>query len=373
MCLLQACDAARHLALDLAPARMKHVAGGALCTVGVGASVIALIFQTWPIKTVLQKVVVDPVWAALYFSRTSLLRGLGVRQIANYLQKHSVHLTVPSWSVPGVAKTRVASKTVDEEEKVPDVCPHCNMPHFAMDNHLCQSMSVVQLRQHLEAGNTRYVEGHLQPHCHDQSFRRKLNAGQQPAVAVVSCADSRCDPNLVLDALEGEMFVCRVAGNYVDTGVAGSLQFACQHLGTKMVIICGHTKCGAIHAATWFEDPGKDEKEAPLVTLVRNIRAGLEQEEEQFGDYTCKDDSDKKLRRFQTQVGNDLVAANVVEQMGIMKHVLEDIPGVAVVGAVFCIESGRIEFLDQYVHEGINMRFSTGQPVEDWTSRRLYD
>eukprot|EP00929_Paragymnodinium_shiwhaense_P069179 TRINITY_DN348_c0_g2_i3.p1 TRINITY_DN348_c0_g2~~TRINITY_DN348_c0_g2_i3.p1 ORF type:complete len:282 (-),score=48.05 TRINITY_DN348_c0_g2_i3:508-1299(-) len=249
------------------------------------------------------------------------------------------------------------------EKAEPSVCPSCKMPHYALENHLCQGMTIADLKEHVLAGNNRYVEGTLQPHCHDQSFRRKLNAGQQPAIAVVSCADSRCDPNLIMDAVEGEIFVCRVAGNYVDTGVAGSCQFACQHLGTKMVLICGHTKCGAINAAAGFVDAGKAEKEPPLVTLVRNIRAGLEQDEDQFGDYTCKDDSDKKLRRFQTLVGNDLVAANVVEQMGIMKHVLEDVPDVAVVGAVFCIESGRIEFLDQYIYDGINMSFRTGVRV----------
>eukprot|EP00929_Paragymnodinium_shiwhaense_P069178 TRINITY_DN348_c0_g2_i2.p1 TRINITY_DN348_c0_g2~~TRINITY_DN348_c0_g2_i2.p1 ORF type:complete len:389 (-),score=68.98 TRINITY_DN348_c0_g2_i2:451-1461(-) len=326
------------------------------------------IFQKSPVTTALRTVFVDPVLAVLYFSPSNLLRWFGIGQKV-------VKDDIEDEDVSADAKTRrlrVASKRAEEEDE-PDICTHCKMCHYTMENHLCQSMSVPELKQLLDAGNVRYVEGDLQPHCHNKSYRQKLTAGQQPAVAFVSCADSRCNPNQVVDALEGEVFVCRVAGNYVDTSVAGSMQFACQHLGTKMVIICGHTKCGAIHAATWFEDPGKDKKEAPLVTLVRNIRAGLEQEEDQFGDYTCKDDSDKKLRRFQTQVGNDLVAANVVEQMGIMKHVLEDIPGVAVVGAVFCIESGRIEFLDQYVHEGINMRFSTGQPVEDWTSRRLYD
>eukprot|EP00929_Paragymnodinium_shiwhaense_P069177 TRINITY_DN348_c0_g2_i11.p1 TRINITY_DN348_c0_g2~~TRINITY_DN348_c0_g2_i11.p1 ORF type:complete len:378 (-),score=61.53 TRINITY_DN348_c0_g2_i11:512-1489(-) len=315
------------------------------------------IFQKSPVTTALRTVFVDPVLAVLYFSPSNLLRWFGIGQKV-------VKDDIEDEDVSADAKTRrlrVASKRAEEEDE-PDICTHCKMCHYTMENHLCQSMSVPELKQLLDAGNVRYVEGDLQPHCHNKSYRQKLTAGQQPAVAFVSCADSRCNPNQVVDALEGEVFVCRVAGNYVDTSVAGSMQFACQHLGTKMVIICGHTKCGAIKAASEFDDPGQNDKELPLVTLVRKIRNGLD-DEAYFGRYACSDDSDKKLRRFQKQAGDCLVTANVVEQMGIMKHVLEGIPNVAVVGAVFCICTGRMEFLDQYVQNGINMSFSTGMPV----------
>eukprot|EP00929_Paragymnodinium_shiwhaense_P109683 TRINITY_DN76168_c0_g1_i1.p1 TRINITY_DN76168_c0_g1~~TRINITY_DN76168_c0_g1_i1.p1 ORF type:complete len:450 (+),score=82.09 TRINITY_DN76168_c0_g1_i1:120-1469(+) len=246
----------------------------------------------------------------------------------------------------------------------PDVCPNCEAVHFELQNHLCQSLSEVELKKRLAYGNNRYIQGQLQPKPdgHDKNYRGKISSGQQPAVAVIGCADSRCAPNMFMDAVEGEMFVCRVAGNYVDTSVAGSVQYACQHLGTKMVLICGHTKCGAIAAASSFQDPGIKQDEAPLVTLVRNVKSALD-DGNSFGPYPCKDSCDEKLGQIQDLCGQDLVSANVVEQMGIMKNVVSEIAGVSIVGAVYCLESGRVEFFDQYIKDNKIMSFRAGKPL----------
>eukprot|EP00929_Paragymnodinium_shiwhaense_P059488 TRINITY_DN29790_c0_g1_i2.p1 TRINITY_DN29790_c0_g1~~TRINITY_DN29790_c0_g1_i2.p1 ORF type:complete len:338 (-),score=46.57 TRINITY_DN29790_c0_g1_i2:192-1205(-) len=334
---------------------------------------------------------VEPTLSAIYLSSSSFARGSDFKQVVSDVQTYIVPLTVSSWTLLAptalvthrcvatgyqslfinvvnflftmhqIINFRVSSKISKDIE--PEVCPSCNMLHCDLENHLCQALSVVELRSRLEEGNTRYIHGFMQPHPHnDKSRRSTLIAGQQPAVAVVTCADSRCAPNTVMDAIEGEMFVCRVAGNYVDTSVAGSIQFACQHLGTRMVMICGHTKCGAIQAASEFQDPGQRHGELPLVSMIRKMKGALE-DGNSFGPYLNKDECDDKLRQFQDTFGRDLISANVVEQMGIMKHVLEEVPGVAITGAVFCIESGCVEFLDQYFKDGQIWSFRTGMAI----------
>lgn len=80
-------------------------------------------------------------------------------------------------------------------------------------------------------------------------FKVVIAKGQAPPVAILGCADSRVPPELVFDADAGEIFTVRVAGNVVDPDVLASLEYACKHLGTKLVIVLGHTKCGAVAAA----------------------------------------------------------------------------------------------------------------------------
>eukprot|EP00929_Paragymnodinium_shiwhaense_P109563 TRINITY_DN7603_c0_g2_i1.p1 TRINITY_DN7603_c0_g2~~TRINITY_DN7603_c0_g2_i1.p1 ORF type:complete len:452 (+),score=56.37 TRINITY_DN7603_c0_g2_i1:103-1458(+) len=397
------------------------------CAVGVGTSGVlhhwtgALdhLFRRWPAgphtiaaKTAFDMLFMEPALVAARLSSTSLLQGLGARQIANDLHDLLLSLTLSSWAVwvptayltqayvpkryqslfnnavnffytvyvfyamrkPESRKAKTerrlsrcapdfAAVEMLRQESEPDACPHCGLGCYDLDNHLCQGLTPPEMRERLLAGNERYIEGYEQPLCHDKKWRQKMVTRKaMPAVAVVGCADSRCEPAVLMDAIEGEMFVCRVAGNYLDSVVAGSVQYACEHLGTRCVLIFGHTKCGAISAASSFEDPGRDKNEEPLVTLVRSIKVALD-DKAKFGKYACKDEADKKLKIVQEKYADDLVTANVIEQMGIMKAVLEETRGVAIIGSVFCIHSGTVEILDEYVHDGKLLSFDTGLPV----------
>jgi carbonic anhydrase len=100
----------------------------------------------------------------------------------------------------------------------------------------------------LQAGNVRYVNGELQLRDYSPVGERAAEA-QAPFAAIVTCADSRLAPPLVFDVGEGNLFESRVAGNSLDSGTLGSTEYAVAKLGVKLVLVMGHSDCGAVKAA----------------------------------------------------------------------------------------------------------------------------
>ena len=98
-------------------------------------------------------------------------------------------------------------------------------------------------------GNARYKTDRAEhPHA-DASRRLALTGGQAPFAVVLTCADSRVVPELIFDQGIGDLFVIRLAGNIVDRAVRGSIEYAVDHLDTKLVLVLGHENCGAVTAA----------------------------------------------------------------------------------------------------------------------------
>ena len=101
----------------------------------------------------------------------------------------------------------------------------------------------------LAAGNQRYSQHREQHPDESLARRRELAAGQHPFAVVLSCADSRVPPELIFDQGLGDLFVIRVAGNIAAGDDLGSIQYAVEHLHTKLIVVLGHEKCGAVSAA----------------------------------------------------------------------------------------------------------------------------
>ncbi len=101
----------------------------------------------------------------------------------------------------------------------------------------------------LKDGNSRYAEGKA-THPHQDAARRALTAGQgqHPLATVLSCSDSRVPPEVIFDQGLGDLFVVRVAGNVSATDEIGSMEYAVDHLGTPLVVVLGHSQCGAVTA-----------------------------------------------------------------------------------------------------------------------------
>lgn len=114
--------------------------------------------------------------------------------------------------------------------------------------------SADQIWKDLSAGNRRFVAG--KPTKSNSVARRaKLVKTQSPSVAVLGCSDSRVSPELLFDEGLGELFVVRNAGNTPDAISVGSLEYAVEHLGTKVIVVLGHMSCGAVEAACSGEEP----------------------------------------------------------------------------------------------------------------------
>jgi carbonic anhydrase len=102
--------------------------------------------------------------------------------------------------------------------------------------------------ERLRKGNARYVEGVSLRHDFRHE-REALAGGQNPYAAVLSCADSRIAPEYAFDSGRGDLFVCRVAGNFANTETVASLEYAVAVLGTPLILVLGHDSCGAVSAA----------------------------------------------------------------------------------------------------------------------------
>ncbi|MCH7501107.1 MAG: carbonic anhydrase [Nitrospinae bacterium] len=110
-------------------------------------------------------------------------------------------------------------------------------------------MSGSDIWQELLSGNKRFVEGNPTHPNQSLSRRREMAKGQSPRAAVLACADSRVSPEIIFDQGLGDLFVVRVAGNVVNDPILGSLEYAVEHLGTQLIVVLGHQRCGAVAAA----------------------------------------------------------------------------------------------------------------------------
>jgi carbonic anhydrase len=120
------------------------------------------------------------------------------------------------------------------------------------------------------AGNATFVSGAL-PYTGLAEQRTATRGGQAPPVAVLSCADSRVPPELVFGRAIGDLFVVREAGNVADTFGIASLEYSVSHHWTKLIVVLGHERCGAVTEALKDTDPGTPS----LIALVNRIRESL--------------------------------------------------------------------------------------------------
>jgi carbonic anhydrase len=139
----------------------------------------------------------------------------------------------------------------------------------AMPNNISPSTAL----QRLMDGNARYVRNQID--VKDFSAGRAARAqAQYPIAAILSCADSRVAPEFVFDRDPGELFVCRVAGNYMNVDILASLEYGVEVLGAPLIMVLGHTNCGAVKAVLQYE---KDRKPLPghLQMLLDAVSPGV--------------------------------------------------------------------------------------------------
>lgn len=130
------------------------------------------------------------------------------------------------------------------------------------------SVTPDQALQKLKDGNARFAAGTI-VNCDLMAQVRATAGGQAPFAAVVGCIDSRVPPELVFDQKIGDLFVARIAGNFVNTDIIGSLEFATALAGAKLIVVLGHTECGAIKGAVDNAQLGN------LTAMLANIRPSV--------------------------------------------------------------------------------------------------
>jgi carbonic anhydrase len=143
-------------------------------------------------------------------------------------------------------------------------------------------ISADEALKRLMDGNARYVESKLDHPDQTEARRTEVAKGQHPIAVVLGCADSRVPPEILFDQGLGDLFTVRVAGNVLDDSVLGSIEYALEHLGPKLVVVLGHERCGAVQAALELSTSG-GHAEGHVEALVKAIQPAVDQAKTQDG------------------------------------------------------------------------------------------
>jgi len=207
------------------------------------------------------------------------------------------------------------------------------LAHADLTKEQRDKMTPEEIIHAMKAGNERFRTG--RPLHRDLVREAKATAkGQYPAAIVFSCVDSRAPAELVLDFGIGEIFSGRVAGNVADEDIMGSMEFACKVAGSKVVLVMGHTACGAIKGAINEVQLGN------LTALLAKIRPAVEATQ-YTGERTAKNygfvDAVAKKNVLMT-------IANIREKSPVLRD-LETSGSIKIVGSMYHLETGVVEFL----------------------------
>jgi carbonic anhydrase len=191
----------------------------------------------------------------------------------------------------------------------------------------------------LREGNYRFVTG-ARDILESRARRRELAKGQEPFAAILGCSDSRVPVEIVFDQGLGDLFVIRVAGNIVAPSLVGSVEFAAEQFGTRLVVVLGHSRCGAIETTLEQLRRPVENQSRNLHSIVEFIRPGIEG----LLATDLKNDRDKLL--------HEAVRANIRASVSHLRHgsdIIENLiqnAGLMVVGAEYSLETGVVDFFD---------------------------
>ena len=184
----------------------------------------------------------------------------------------------------------------------------------------------------LKEGNGRYAGGNLQHPGQTTERRAELANSQYPFATIVSCSDSRVPPEIVFDQGLGDLFVVRVAGNVIDDHALGSIEYAVDHLGVRLIVVLGHQSCGAVKAAK-ETIAAKTKAPGHIQSLVTAIQPAVEA--------TAKGDLEATIKANVKDVAQALRSSTPVLKPKV------DSGDVRVVGAYYNLDTGAITFLDE--------------------------
>ena len=202
-------------------------------------------------------------------------------------------------------------------------------------------ISALEALERLREGNRRFVSGDRSSEPVMSQMRlTELAAGQEPFAIVLGCSDSRVPAEIVFDQGLGDLFVIRVAGNIVASSQVGSVEFAAARFGTRLVVVLGHSQCGAILATLEQLQQPTDHQSRNLRSIVDRVRPSVE------GLLATE------LRHDPGALVRQAIKANIRVSANHLRHgseVLEQLiqqEGLFVVGAEYSLESGVVDFFD---------------------------
>lgn len=185
----------------------------------------------------------------------------------------------------------------------------------------------------LKEGNHRFVNN-LKLH---RDLLEQVNAtseGQWPFATILSCIDSRTSAELIFDQGLGDVFSIRIAGNVVNTDILGSMEFACKVAGSKLIVVLGHTKCGAVKGACDHVEMGN------LTELLSKLQPAVYEEQQTKVERSSKN---SEFVENVAQINVKRMVKSILQRSHILAEMIEN-GEIGIIGAMYNVETGDVEF-----------------------------
>lgn len=209
------------------------------------------------------------------------------------------------------------------------------MKNIAITKQAQEALTPNEVLQDLLTGNERFING--KPQAVDNSaLVNQTTGGQFPKAVILSCIDSRVPVETVLDQAIGDIFVARVAGNFENVDILGSLEYSCKVAGSKLILVLGHESCGAVKAACDGVELGN------ITDLLANILPAVKQSADEVDGEANSSNSEFVAKTVENNV--KLTIDRIKERSPILKE-MEAAGDIQIVGGVYMLSTGKVEML----------------------------
>lgn len=207
------------------------------------------------------------------------------------------------------------------------------------------AVSADEALQKLMDGNKRYVENQMTgAKTSDAAVRTSLARSQKPYAVILSCSDSRVPPEIIFDKGLGEIFVVRVAGNIPDPVVLGSIEYAAEHLGSPLVMVLGHERCGAVTAAVNTKGKPEGNIGAIIKTIAPAVKAAAKDCDACKGVTKCRETKKEDFVECAINTNVKLVAAGLTKRSPLLRHLAAE-GKLRIVAAKYDLDDGTVSLL----------------------------
>jgi carbonic anhydrase len=206
----------------------------------------------------------------------------------------------------------------------------------------------------LKKGNDRFINN-LKANRNLLEQVNQTSEGQWPFAIILSCIDSRTSAELIFDQGLGDIFSVRIAGNIVNTDILGSMEFACKVAGSKLIVVLGHTKCGAVKGACDHVEMGN------LTELLSKLQPAVYSEKQTLNE-SLRNSKNNEFVENVASINVRRSVKNIIERSFIIEQMIEN-EEIGVAGAMYNVETGKVEFYSdaEYIKDEQNPEFSVDE------------
>ena len=189
--------------------------------------------------------------------------------------------------------------------------------------------------ERLKEGNERFVNN-IKEHRNLLQQVNETSSGQFPFASILSCIDSRTSAELIFDQGLGDIFSIRIAGNILNVDILGSMEYACKIAGSKLIVVLGHTKCGAIEGACNNIVLGN------ITALLKKIKPAIDQEKETVIERNGSNSSFLK----NVTINNVFITVQKIKDQSSILYEMEQKKQIKIIGGLYDLDTGQVTFYE---------------------------